>query len=97
MFAIIVTYTAPLSEIDANLAAHREFLAENFAAGRLLLCGPQVPREGGLILASGSMSRAEVEAMVETDPFKTAGVADYRIVEFTPNVSAPGLEAYKEV
>ncbi|MGE4504357.1 MAG: YciI family protein [Desulfovibrionaceae bacterium] len=97
MFIILVSYTAPLEEIDAHLPAHREFLARQYEAGRLLLTGPQNPREGGVILARGGMPLPEVEAMVAEDPFKVAGVASYRIVEFSPNTAAPELAGLKEI
>jgi len=91
MFLFIVTYTAPLSAIDAALEAHRAWLEEGFAKGVLLLCGPQVPREGGAILAHG-LSRAEAEALAATDPFVLRGVANYRIIEMTPRRADPRLE-----
>lgn len=33
MFIAILTYKKPLSEVDRFLAAHREYLAEHYAAG----------------------------------------------------------------
>jgi uncharacterized protein YciI len=43
------------------------------------------------------MTLPEVEAMVAEDPFKVAGVASYRIVEFSPNTAAPELAGLKEI
>jgi uncharacterized protein YciI len=95
MFIISVTYTAPLSDIDAHLAAHREFLAQQYARGVFLMSGPRVPREGGIIIAAAP-SRAEVEELVRQDPFHQAGVARYDIVEFAPNMTAGPLAGYRE-
>lgn len=43
MFIAILTYKKPLSEVDRFLAAHREYLAEHYAAGDFIASGPQTP------------------------------------------------------
>ncbi|MFD2233818.1 YciI family protein [Phaeospirillum tilakii] len=90
LYLIQVTYLRPLAEIDAQLDAHRAFLAEHFAAGRFLLAGPQEPRVGGVILARGE-SRAEIEAIVHQDPFLLTGVASAQITAFRPNRKAEDI------
>lgn len=95
MFVVTVTYVQPLAEIDALLPAHVAFLDENFAAGRFLAAGRQVPRTGGVILARAG-SRQELEQVLGQDPFRQAGAAEYGVVEFTPNRVAEGLEALRE-
>jgi uncharacterized protein YciI len=94
MFIISLTYTAPLEQIDAHLAAHRAFLAEQYARGVFLMSGRKVPREGGIIIAQG-ISRDEVETLIRQDPFHQAGVARYDIVEFAPNMTTAALAAYR--
>jgi uncharacterized protein YciI len=94
MFIISLTYTVPLEQIDAHLAAHRAFLAEQYARGVFLMSGRKVPREGGIIIAQG-ISRDEVESLIHQDPFHTAGVARYDIVEFAPTMTAAALAAYR--
>jgi uncharacterized protein YciI len=94
MFIISLTYTAPLEQIDAHLAAHRAFLAEQYARGVFLMSGRKVPREGGIIIAQG-ISRDEVETLIRQDPFHQAGVARYDIVEFAPNMTTTALAAYR--
>ena len=91
MFVILVDYVKPLEEVDRWLAAHRAFLAENFATRRFLACGPRIPRTGGVILAAGR-GKSELEALLERDPFKREGVATYTIVEFDPTLSLPEVE-----
>ncbi|MEO0035756.1 MAG: hypothetical protein RLZZ501_1779 [Pseudomonadota bacterium] len=90
LYLIQLTYLRPLAEIDAQLAAHRAFLAEHFAAGRLLLAGPQEPRVGGVILARGD-SREEIEAIVHQDPFLLTGLASAQVTAFHPTRKAEGL------
>ncbi len=85
MFIAILTYKKPLEEVDRFLQAHREYLAEHYAAGDFIASGPQTPREGGVILMKAE-SRAEIDSIIEQDPFNINGIADYRIVEFTPTM-----------
>lgn len=85
MFIAILTYKKPLSEVDRFLAAHREYLAEHYAAGDFIASGPQTPRVGGVIMIKAN-DRTAVEAIIAQDPFNINGIADYQIVEFTPSV-----------
>ena len=85
MFIAILTYKKPLSEVDKFLAAHREYLAEHYAAGDFIASGPQIPRVGGVIMIKAD-NRAAVDSIIEQDPFNINGIADYRIVEFTPTM-----------
>ena len=95
MYIVTVTYLTPLDEVDAHLPAHVEFLEANFASGMFLAAGRQVPRTGGVILARAG-SRRELDRVLELDPFKQHGVARYQVLEFTPNLVAPGLESLRE-
>lgn len=85
MFIAILTYKKPLEEVDRFLQAHRGYLAEHYAAGDFIASGPQTPRVGGVILMKAE-SRAEIDSIIEQDPFNINGIADYRIVEFTPTM-----------
>jgi uncharacterized protein YciI len=91
-FVIELTYTAPLAQIDASMRAHMAFLKRQYAAGRFLASGRQVPRTGGIILALGE-SREQVEALVREDPFVAQGLAQARIVEFRLSQRAPSIDA----
>jgi uncharacterized protein YciI len=44
-----------------------------------------------VLLARGT--RAEIEALVASDPFTIHGVADYEVTEVVVSRTAPGLEA----
>lgn len=85
MFIAILTYKKPLSEVDRFLQAHRDFLAEHYAAGDLITSGPQTPRIGGVIMIKAA-DREAVNAIISQDPFSINGIADYQIVEFTPTL-----------
>lgn len=85
MFIAILTYKKPLSEVDRFLAAHREYLAEHYAAGDFIASGSQTPRVGGVIMIKAE-NRIAVDAIIAQDPFNINDVADYQIVEFTPTM-----------
>ena len=85
MFIAILTYKKPLSEVDKYLQAHRDYLAEHYAAGDFIASGPQNPRIGGVIMIKATDSEA-VNTIISQDPFHINGIADYQIVEFTPTM-----------
>ena len=85
MFIAILTYKKPLEEVDRYLQAHRDYLAEHYAAGDFIMSGPQTPRVGGVIMIKAT-SQAAVDNLIAQDPFKINGIADYQIVEFTPTM-----------
>ena len=85
MFIAILTYKKPLEEVDRHLQAHRDYLAKHYAAGDFIASGPQIPRVGGVIMIK-SDNRALVDSIIAQDPFNINGIADYRIVEFTPTM-----------
>lgn len=82
MFIAILTYKKPLEEVDYFLQAHRDYLAEHYAAGDFIASGPQNPRIGGVIMLKAD-NRATVDTIISKDPFNINGIADYQIVEFT--------------
>lgn len=71
------------------------YLKKYYAAGRFLVSGRKVPREGGVILALGA-SRDEVEAIVREDPFVARGYADFRVIEFRVSQRADSIDALLE-
>lgn len=90
VFIIELTYTADLTEIDAHMGAHMTFLRRHYDAGRFVVSGRKIPREGGIIVATGN-DRAEIEALVREDPFHHHGLADFRIIEFRASQCATDL------
>ncbi len=94
MFIAILTYKKPLEEVDRFLHAHRDYLAQHYAAGDFIASGPQNPRVGGVIMIKAA-NREEVNAIISQDPFNINGIADYQIVEFTPTLfSDPSLRSF---
>lgn len=90
LFVVDLAYTADLDQIDPLLDPHVAFLERCYASGHFLASGPKVPRTGGVILATAT-HRAEFEALLEDDPFKQQGVAQYTVTEFRPSMVAERL------
>jgi uncharacterized protein YciI len=91
MFVIELTYTAPLTEIDASMPAHMKFLKKYYASGNFVVSGRQVPRAGGIILAIGD-SREQIETIAREDPFCARGLADVRVIEFRVSQRADNVD-----
>lgn len=90
MFIIELVYKVGLDQIDACMKAHVAYLNQHYASGTFVISGRKIPRDGGVILATGS-DRAAIEAIVAADPFVAQGLADYRIIEFRASQRAPDL------
>ena len=90
MFIVLLTYTAPLEQIDRLGPAHRDWLRGCYDDGIFLASGPQDPRVGGAILAHG-LDREELEARLALDPFAQAGAATYHITKVSVKFSDPRL------
>ena len=86
---VTLTYVVPLDAVDAQMKAHVAWLQAAIDAGLLLVAGRQVPRVGGVIVFRGH--RAEVEALVATDPFVTSGVATATVIEIAASFAAPEI------
>lgn len=80
---LILRYTAPADRISPLVPGHVEYLDRLHSEGTFLLSGQTVPDSiGGVILAVGS--RIDVERIAGSDPFVTAGVAEYEILTVEP-------------
>lgn len=90
MFVILITYTQPLSQVDALLEAHVRWLDEQYAAGCFLASGRRIPRIGGVVLAVAESEEA-LRSILRHDPFLQHGVAEYEIIEFVPSKADPRL------
>ena len=95
MFVLELTYLIPNDRIDALLPEHGEWLKKNYDAGLFLAAGRKQPRDGGVIIATAA-DRAEIEAVVATDPLLIKGATTYRITEFLATTTAPALDPYRQ-
>jgi uncharacterized protein YciI len=92
VFIIELIYKADLARIDAHMRDHMRFINAHYAAGRFVVSGRKVPRDGGIIVAVGT-DRAAIEAIVRQDPFVTLGLADVRVIEFRASQRAKDIQA----
>lgn len=95
MFIIELIYKAPIEQIDHYLAEHREFLDEGYKKNYFIASGPKEPRTGGMVL-SQLKNRAQLEEILESDPFKLHSLADYVITEFNPVKYHPDFASFVE-
>ena len=87
MFLLLSRYLKPASEVDRWLPEHRAFLDRHYAAGRFVVSGPMVPREGGVIVTA-DIGRMEIDEIMKEDPFLREGVSEYQYIEFAVTKSA---------
>lgn len=90
MFILELTYTADLAKIDGAMKAHMRWLNAQYAAGHFLISGRKIPRDGGIIVATGN-DRAAIEAIAADDPFVAQGLATVRVVEFRASQKSKDL------
>ena len=91
MFIIELIYKASLAKIDAQMKPHMAFLKTHYDAGTFLLSGRKIPRDGGIIIATGP-SREAIESIAQQDPFVTNGLADVRVIEFRASQRAKDID-----
>lgn len=80
MFIVLLTYTAPLTEVDLHVKAHTEWVDARYAEGVFVASGPLIPRTGGAILAHG-LSRDALVTLLASDPFVINNVIKTEILE----------------
>lgn len=95
MFIVSLTYKKELSEVEKYFDAHMAYVKKYYAQGNFMVSGRKVPRTGGVILVKAS-TREEVDQIVKEDPFYSADVADFDVIEFIPSTTAKGLETLLE-
>ncbi len=81
-FAVTYSYSdSTAAQRDVVRPVHVEFLKAQFENGRLLKSGPFGPEEapGALLIIAGD-SKADVESLMDQDPFHEAGLIDERTV-----------------
>lgn len=93
MFVLIVDYIKPLAEVDVVAPAHRAYLDQIFAAKKLIASGRQIPPIGGVLL-SHVKTRAEVDEIIDHDPYVMAGVGRYTVLEFDVMKYDPGFAPF---
>lgn len=90
MFLIELTYQASDDVVRELRTAHYAHIDQYFAAGTFVFGCRRVPSTGGVILAH-DVSRNELCAILDQDPFVRSGAATYDLVELAPMRARPEL------
>lgn len=91
MFIVNLIYKKTLAEIEAATQVHRDYIETFYQKGIFLASGPKVPRDGGVIIVNGKVSRPELEQILDGDPFRQKQLVRFEITEFTPVKHSPAL------
>ncbi|MTD54172.1 YciI family protein [Amycolatopsis pithecellobii] len=96
MFVVLLTYKAPVEEVDYLLPDHAKWVERHIQAGEFLVAGRQNPRTGGVIITR-PMSRTRLNAILCMDPFFVQHLATHQVIEFSPTRTAPELRLLNEL
>jgi len=89
VFAVTYRYGAGTDAVrDEVRPAHRAWLAEQNAAGRVLASGPK-PGKPEALLVWSAQDEAELEGFLANDPFAAASVIDRTTIEAWDPVIGP--------
>jgi uncharacterized protein YciI len=83
MFVILLRFSANNSEAARLMDGHNAWLKKGFDDGAFLLAGSLKPEGGGAILAHG-MTRDELMARLQQDPFVAEDVVRADLHEIAP-------------
>jgi uncharacterized protein YciI len=95
MFVVLLQYTAPESDIDAQLVDHYEWVTRHYDSGDFIAAGHQIPRSGAVIIAR-AMLRGRLDAILATDPFALHKLVRYEVIEFQAHRTIPELAKYAD-
>jgi uncharacterized protein YciI len=90
----IIRYRKPLEEVLKAVDEHRAYLRSLKAKGTLVASGPFEPRFGGglLLRVPDEGADAALLAVRDGDPFVKAGVVQYELLPWLPNIGKEDLD-----
>jgi len=95
MFIVHLNYKVNLDIVEQHLAAHVDYLKQQYSLGNFIASGRQVPRTGGIIL-SNMENKEALDRVLEQDPFKQNNLANYEVTEFVPSMTNKELDFLKK-
>lgn len=82
-YVIQSKFLRPFAEFGDRVAQHRAYLQTWYDKGAVLCSGPKAAKDGGVIVARAN-SDSEIEQLIDGDPYRRNGLAEYSYVEFSP-------------
>lgn len=91
MFIVLLKFSGNKAQAGQFMDGHKAWLKRGFDDGVFLVAGSLKPQGGGGIMAH-NISRQDLQARVDDDPFVAHDVVDPEIIEFEPTLRQPSLE-----
>ena len=91
MYLVTLKFAENKDRVQEFLEAHKAWLNRGFEEGVFLLAGSLQPDQGGAILAN-NVSKDELQARVNQDPFVAENVVYAEIMEISPSIADDRLQ-----
>jgi uncharacterized protein YciI len=91
MFIVLLKFSDNKARAGQFMDGHKAWLKRGFEDGVFLLAGSLKPQLGGGIMAH-NISRQDLQARVNDDPFVTHDIVAPEIIEFEPTQRQPSLD-----
>ena len=83
MFVVLLRFSANKAKAPELMDAHNAWIKQGIEDGVFLVVGSLQPKAGGAVVAHG-VSREDITARVNDDPFVAHDVVTAEILEITP-------------
>ncbi|MBO9537876.1 hypothetical protein [Herbaspirillum sp.] len=93
IYAVLLTYTRPIEEVNQHLEPHKAWLVANVREGSVIFAGPLESKTGGMILAS-CPNREALNVMMGQDAFIAHKVASYQAHACLPALASAEFPAH---
>ncbi len=94
MFVVLLKFAENRSRAGEFMDGHKSWIQKGLADGVFLVVGSLQPNLGGAVLAHG-VTREDLQAQVDQDPFVIEGIVSAEIIEIAPGQTDPRLEFLK--
>ena len=83
MFIVFLKFADKKDQAGAFMDGHNAWIKQGFDDDVFLMSGSLQPKRGGAVVAHG-VTRTELQARVDDDPFVAKGVVTAEILEIAP-------------
>lgn len=92
----MVTYTAPVADVDYALPDHADWLTKQYEHEHLITSGRRDLHRGEVMIVR-PMSRLKLDAMLATDPLSIRHLATHEVIEFSASRTCHELYGINEL